>query len=234
MSLEPLGKTICQRVQNKYAERPLDVVEQNLLGSESKGWTEYARSPTLIFSIILLVVYVAIAIVVDNFYEPVDFRNRNAILLYVLAQCDAPTPIFPWTLLTAIFLHANPLHLASNLAFLVIFGFILEEQVSKSRWVAAFLITGFAGSLTFAAADLAGYFLAGSPNAYFPPCGVGASGAVYGIMGTALGLKVVILLIFLLGLDIFAGGGLFAHLGGLLTGLVLRRVWMLGRLPGEV
>ena len=208
-------------------------MKQNLLGSERNDWTRYAKSPTLIFFIALLVVYIAVAVVVGNFNDPLNLRNQNSIIVFLLEQCDAPAPIFPWTLLTAVFLHANPLHIASNLAFLVIFGFILEEQVSKPRWVTAFFLTGLAGSLSFAVSDLAGSFLTGSPNSNFLSCGVGASGAVYGIMGTALGLKVVILLIFLLGLDIFAGGGLFAHLGGLLTGLVLRRVWALGRIPGE-
>ena len=177
--------------------------------------------------------YVAIAATVANFAEPVNAPRQNSIVLDLLVQCDTPTPIFPWTLITAIFLHANPLHLASNLAFLVIFGFILEEQVSRSRWVTAFFLSGLAGSLSFVASDFAGYFLSGSPTGFIS-CGVGASGAVYGIMGTALGLKVVILLIFLLGLDIFAGGGTFAHLGGLFAGLVLRRIWSLGRLPDEV
>ncbi len=213
--------------------RLLDVVEQNQSTFGSRGWTKYAQSPTLIFSVTLLAVYVIIGATVANFTDPVNDPRQNAVVLDVLVQCDIPRPIFPWTLLTAIFLHANPLHLASNLAFLMIFGFILEEQASKSQWVAAFFLTGLAGSLSFVAADLAGYVLAGSP-ANFISCGVGASGAVYGIMGTALGLKVVLLLIFLLGLDIFAGGGLFAHMGGLLAGLVLRRLWGLGQLPSEV
>ncbi len=206
--------------------KSVDAVEQNIVRSESDGWAKYTRSPTLIFSLTLIALYVTIAAIVGNFYEPLQ-PQRNGLILDLLVQCDAPTPIFPWTLLTSIFLHANPLHILSNLAFLVIFGFILEEQVSKSRWVTAFLLTGLAGSLTFAAADLAGYFLTGSPNPNSIDCGVGASGAVYGIMGTALGLKVVILLIFLLGLNIFAGGGTFAHLGGLGAGLLLRKFWAL-------
>ncbi len=211
----------------------LDFVEQDQSAFGSKGWTKYAQSPTLIFSVALLVVYLAIAAVTGNFYDPVNPNNQNSVIAYLLEQCDGPRPVFLWTLLTAIFLHANPLHLVSNLAFLVIFGFILEEQASKSQWVTAFLITGLAGSLTFAVADFASYSLTGAPNSNLLSCGVGASGAVYGIMGTALGLKVVILLIFLLGLDIFAGGGFFAHSGGLLAGLILRRHWALGRLPGE-
>src|SRR5712664_3001761 len=182
------------------------------------------RSPTVVFSLVLVAVYVILGAIVGNFFEPLLSGN---IVLDLLVQCDAPTPIFPWTVLTAIFLHASILHIASNVFFLVFFGFILEEQVSKSRWVTTFFITGLVGSLGFVGYDVLGYFLTGAPNAFSLDCAVGASGAVYGIMGTAVGLKVVILLIFLLGLDIFAGGGGPAHLGGLVAGLVLRRYWSL-------
>jgi membrane associated rhomboid family serine protease len=195
--------------------------------SESGGsrWAKaILRSPTLIFSLILIAVYVIIGAIVGNFFDPLSTGN---ILLYLLVQCDAPTPKFPWTVLTAIFLHASILHIASNVFFLLFFGFILEEQVTKSRWITAFFITGLVGSLGFAGSDLVGYLLTGSPNANFPSCAVGASGAVYGIMGTAVGLKVVLLLIFLLGLDLFSNGGGPAHLGGLVAGLILRRYWSL-------
>jgi membrane associated rhomboid family serine protease len=159
---------------------------------------------------------------VGNLFDPLA---SGSIGLYLLVQCDAPAPIFPWTVLTAIFLHASILHIASNVFFLLFFGFILEEQVSKSRWVTTFFITGLVGSLGFVGYDVLGYLLSGGPPTI--DCAVGASGAVYGIMGTAVGLKVVILLIFLLGLDIFAGGGGPAHLGGLIAGLILRRYWSL-------
>jgi membrane associated rhomboid family serine protease len=180
------------------------------------------RSPTVIFSLVLVAVYVVIGAVVGNFFDPIQLQN---IFVELLVQCDAPTPIFPWTVLTAIFLHASILHIASNVFFLLFFGFILEEQVSKSRWVTTFFITGLVGSLGFVGYDVLGYLLSGGTPTI--DCAVGASGAVYGIMGTAVGLKVVILLIFLLGLDIFSGGGGPAHLGGLVAGLILRRYWSL-------
>ena len=171
--------------------------------------------------------YVVVGGVVGDYGSPIDTGLRNGnLLVLLLTQCDSPMPIFPWTLLTAIFLHASILHIASNVFFLVFFGFILEEQVSKSRWVTTFFITGLVGSLGFVGYDLLVYSLA--PNAFNPDCAVGASGAIYGIMGTAVGLKVVLLLIFLLGLDIFANGGGPAHLGGLVAGLILRRYWSLG------
>ncbi len=198
-------------------------MEQNFQTSGSGGWAEYLQSPTLIFSLILIGVYVAVGAAVGNFFNPI----QNSLVVELLAQCDDPGPIFPWTLLTSVFLHANILHLASNIFFLLIFGFILEEHVSKTRWITAFLLTGLVGNLTFAAADLASFFVSPPPpgNPVHIDCGVGASGAVYGIMGTALGLRAIILIIFIAGLDIFAGGGFFAHFGGLITGLLLRRFW---------
>jgi membrane associated rhomboid family serine protease len=191
--------------------------------AESRRIKAILQSPTVIFSVILVVVYVVIGAIVGNILEPLLSGN---LILDLLVQCDAPTPIFPWTVLTAIFLHASILHIASNVFFLLFFGFILEEQVSTSRWVTTFFITGLVGSLGFVGYDVLGYLLSGGTPTI--DCAVGASGAVYGIMGTAVGLKVVILLIFLLGLDIFAGGGGPAHLGGLVAGLVLRRYWSLG------
>src|SRR6266478_10902 len=188
----------------------------------SRGAKAILRSPTVIFSLILIAVYIIIGAIVGDFFEPIQLQN---IVVDFLVQCDAPTPIFPWTVLSAIFLHASILHIASNVFFLLFFGFILEEQVSKSRWVTTFFITGLVGSLGLVGYDLLAYFVTRTP---IIDCAVGASGAVYGIMGTAVGLKVVVLLIFLLGLDIFAGGGGPAHLGGLVAGLILRRYWKLG------
>ena len=188
----------------------------------SRGIQHILQSPTVIFSLVLVAVYIIIGAIAGNLFDPLSTRN---LILYLLVQCDAPTPIFPWTVLTAIFLHASILHIASNVFFLLFFGFILEEQVTKSRWVMTFFITGLVGSLGFIGYDVLGYLLSGGAPTI--DCAVGASGAVYGIMGTAVGLKVVILLIFLLGLDIFSGGGGPAHLGGLVAGLILRRYWSL-------
>ena len=196
-------------------------------GSTEHRWVELLRSPTLIISVILVVVYVTVGIAAGSLLDPI----QPVPVVYLLMQCDDPAPIFPWTILTTIFLHANILHIASNLLFLLFFGFILEEQVSKSQWIMTFFLTGLVGSISFVGYDFAGYVLTGAPNSSSWDCAVGASGAVYGIMGTAVGLKIVILLIFLLGLNIFAGGGTPAHLGGLVAGLVLRNYWSLGNRP---
>jgi membrane associated rhomboid family serine protease len=197
-------------------------------GTTRPRWVELLQSPTLVISLILIIVYVVVGLAAGNLLDPI----QPVPIVYLLMQCDAPTPIFPWTILTAIFLHANPIHIASNLVFLLLFGFILEGQVTKSQWLATFFITGIVGSLSFVALDVTSNALTGFPSPSTGlDCAVGASGAIYGIMGTAVGLKVVILLIFLLGLDIFAGGGTPAHLGGLVAGLILRKYWSLGNKP---
>ncbi|HET7404664.1 MAG TPA: rhomboid family intramembrane serine protease [Candidatus Bathyarchaeia archaeon] len=189
----------------------------------------YLRSPTIIITLILIAVYLIISTLVGDYAEPIaTAESTGSLPVLLLMQCDAPLPIFPWTVLTTIFLHVNVIHIVSNLLFLVLFGFILEEQVTKSQWLMTFFITGLVGSLSFVGVDILGNLLTGIPNSFNLDCGVGASGAVYGIMGTAVGLRVVIILIFLLGLDIFAGGGTPAHLGGLVAGLLLRRYWSLG------
>jgi membrane associated rhomboid family serine protease len=200
-------------------------VPEDIEASRGKKSNPYLTSPTLLLSLILIAVYAAVGFLVRDFVSPL--ATTSPVLL-VLAQCDGPLPIYPWTLATSIFLHASIIHIASNILFLLFFGFILEEQVTKTRWVTTFLLTGIAGNLTFVGADLAGFFLIGFPNSLSLSCGVGASGAVYGIMGAATGLRGVVLIIFIAGLDIFAGGGLFAHIGGLVTGLFLRRFWSSG------
>jgi membrane associated rhomboid family serine protease len=195
-------------------------VPYGFLEPKQRSAIPYLSSPTLLFSAILIATYLIIGILGGDLVNPP--------LPLALAQCDGPLPLYPWTLITSIFLHAGLIHIASNVLFLLIFGFILEEQVTKTRWTTTFLLTGTAGNLTFLGADLIGFFLTGVPNSLLLSCGVGASGAVYGIMGAATGLRGVILIIFIVGLDIFAGGGFFAHIGGLITGLLLRRFWSSG------
>ena len=183
-------------------------------------------SPTILFSAILIIVYVLLSLAAGDFLNPVN--SAPFILQVLLVQCNPcillqpNLPWTPWTLVTSIFLHAGPLHLTSNIFFLLIFGYVLEEQLkNRLRWTEIFFLTGIAGNLSF----LAAYALFGPDAGVF---GVGASGAVYGILGAAAGLKIAIILILVLGLDIFAGGGLFAHIGGMIAGIVIRRLWITG------
>lgn len=121
-----------------------------------------------------------------------------------------------WMLFTAIFLHANPTHLGGNVLFLLIFGTSLEEQVTTKKWLVTYFISGLVGNIAF-------LFLGGDA------IGVGASGAIWGLLGAAGGIRGLVGMMLFLGLNIFSGGGFLAHAGGLVAGLALRRFWLHNR-----
>ncbi|HKJ24314.1 MAG TPA: rhomboid family intramembrane serine protease [Myxococcota bacterium] len=132
-------------------------------------------------------------------------------------------------LLTAIFLHADPIHLLANLAFLVAFGAELEARVGARRFAAAFVGFGLVGGLIHVAA---------APSSFVPT--VGASGAVSGVLGAWWRLcagdgaatrprgrapAFVLLALWVgaqaaVGLGGGPGGAGWAHLGGFAAGLV--------------
>lgn len=74
----------------------------------------------------------------------------------------------PWILITSIFLHGSLTHLLFNMFALFLFGLFLEKEIGSSRFLFVFFITGLIASLA---------------AAYFYPASLGASGAIYGVMG---------------------------------------------------
>ncbi len=80
----------------------------------------------------------------------------------------------PWTFITSIFLHANFTHLFFNMFALFMFGLFLEGRIGSKHYLILFFLAGIAGSI--------GYMItAGNPS--IPA--IGASGAIYGILGTS-------------------------------------------------
>jgi membrane associated rhomboid family serine protease len=78
-----------------------------------------------------------------------------------------------WRIVTAGFLHAGLLHLAFNMYFLWFLGALMENSIGKVRFAIIYFVSLLGGS--FGALLL-------SPNAVT----VGASGAVFGMMGAAI------------------------------------------------
>ena len=81
-----------------------------------------------------------------------------------------------WRLITAPFLHYGPVHLGLNMLVLWFIGPALEEYFGRWRYLLLYLVAGLAGS--------AGALIL-SPNALT----VGASGAIWGLMGAAVLLE---------------------------------------------
>ena len=139
-----------------------------------------------------------------------------------------------WRLVTAGFLHAGMLHLLFNMYALYILGTMLEPAVGRSRFLLIYFVSLLCGS--FGALLL-------SPDANT----VGASGAVFGLMGAAVvlmrnrgvdpmasGLPLWIginLLITFTIPNISVGGHIGGLIGGALTAVVLFDVPEWIRLP---
>jgi membrane associated rhomboid family serine protease len=117
----------------------------------------------------LVIAIVAINVVVFVI-EETDF---NPILLR-FALIPALTPNEPYRLITAAFLHVSFSHIFLNMLALVIIGPALEAAVGKLRFIAVYLIAAFGGEVF---SYLVGPLLVES---------VGASGAIFGVMGAYL------------------------------------------------
>ncbi|HDI02641.1 MAG TPA: rhomboid family intramembrane serine protease [Candidatus Aenigmarchaeota archaeon] len=80
----------------------------------------------------------------------------------------------PWLLVTSMFLHGSFPHLFFNMFALALFGSILEHHVGAKRFLVIYFISGI---------------VAGIASAFFYPASLGASGAIYGILGTLAVLR---------------------------------------------
>jgi membrane associated rhomboid family serine protease len=122
-----------------------------------------------------------------------------------------------WRLITSAFIHASPIHLLFNMLMLWWFGSALETLLGRVRYLGIFFVSVLGGA--------AGALLATEPNQLT----VGASGAVFGILGAgvvlerrqimvfgggALGVVVLNLALTFLIPGISIGG----HIGGLAAG----------------
>jgi len=150
--------------------------------------------------------------------QPEEVLSLGALVPALVAQGEA------WRLITSAFLHSGFVHLALNMLSLYFLGSFAEITFGRSRFLALYLISGIAGGLAYL------YF--GSFNA---PA-VGASGAIFGLLGGVFGFAirrgtfstrdpVISQLLLLTGLNLFIGFTIpgvsnTAHIGGLLGGLV--------------
>jgi membrane associated rhomboid family serine protease len=148
-----------------------------------------------------------------------------------LALKPATVLLKPWTLVTSMFVHADVSHLLFNMISLLFFGLYLERLLGEKEFLKIYFIGGVFASVSYVITSL--LFGIPHPNVY----GVGASGAIFAIMGTLVVLRpnMTILYNFLFPMPLyvwvilytviavpsmFAGGPVAhnAHLGGLLAG----------------
>ena len=129
-------------------------------------------------------VYTLVGINVAVFVHEASFateRARDAFIdAYALIPFDLthgiqlypPAPPTLATLVTSQFLHGSVLHVFFNMLFLVVFGPRIESIAGGARFVAFYLACGVAGNLAQTSV---------MPGSHVP--GIGASGAIAGILG---------------------------------------------------
>ena len=124
----------------------------------------------------------------------------------------------PWTMLTSAFVHASPLHILFNMLMLWVFGRILEPLLGRGRFLALYLISALGGSVAVLLLNPTGGVL-------------GASGAVFGLMGALLVLQrtlgsnsrqLLILIVLNLAIGFFISNVSWqAHVGGVVVGAAI-------------
>ncbi len=179
------------------------------------GWSRAASGLFASYSLVILAICVIVFFI--SLIAPGFVYNYLALNPDYLLQR-------PWTLITHMFVHATFDHLFWNMLFLFFFGVELERRVGETRFLTIYIISGII-------AALAQMLIAGGVL-------VGASGALYGVLGclAIIAPEIRVLLFFVLPLSIrwavvlfalvdFASIGAadniahMAHIAGLFVGL---------------
>ena len=165
-------------------------------------------------------------IIITTFILQISIHDITNVLLLNQSSYQQP-----YRFVTAIFLHTSLQHLIFNLFALVFFGLILEKFIGSSKFLAVFFSSGILANII-------------SVNFYYSS--LGASGAIFGIIG-ALTIKKPLMTVWAFSLpmpmflasilwaigDIIgifnpAGTGNIAHLTGLFFGLILGAIFKTG------
>lgn len=181
-------------------------------------------SPTIILIIANLVVFVAMLL-------GGDFGDCSSLTCELLVQQN--TLVWAgayWQLFTSMFVHFGPLHLIFNMFALYYFGRLNENAFSTPKFLVIYLASGLLGSVM---------------SLVLLPVGSvsgGASGAIFGLVGSYvaiarkaqhMGVALMYAVFIFIQSSLIPGVNIFAHLFGLIGGLVLGLVFSAGHgFPG--
>lgn len=150
--------------------------------------------------------------------QPGTVLARGALIPALVAQGEQ------WRLLSSMFLHSGFIHIGFNMLALYFLGSFAESAFGRGRFFALYLLSGISGGLAYL------YF------GDFDSLAVGASGAIFGLLGAILGFSMrqgtfswqnplIRQLLILLAINLYLGFSVAnisntAHIGGLVGGLV--------------
>ena len=145
-----------------------------------------------------------------------EVLGRGALIPALVAEGQV------WRLVSSVFLHSGFLHLALNMLSLYFLGSFVENTFGRGRFLALYALSGLSGGIAYL------YF------GGFDIPAVGASGAIFGLLGGILGYAlrrgtftwqnpVIRQLLILLAINLWIGLSIpnvsnTAHLGGLAGG----------------
>ncbi len=106
-------------------------------------------------------------------YPYIDFWIKRYFLF-------APGEEYPWQIITSMFFHADLIHILGNSLYLWIFGAFVEDKLAWKAYLFLYFLTGMAAALVH------GTIVALFMREELFVEGLGASGAISGIMGVYL------------------------------------------------
>ena len=198
----------CMREQRASAPRTKPAVITRARAAAGRG------APVVTYSLI----GITLAVFLLQLIPGLAVTDR---LLYA-GVYSLPGNLEPWRMITSVFVHSTALifHVLLNMYTLWIFGQLLEGLLGRWRFLALYLISGLGGSI--------GVLWLSDPRVGV----VGASGAIFGLMGAFLVIQrrlggQTTQLFVLLGINLVIGFipgfnvAWQAHLGGLVVGALV-------------
>ena len=173
----------------------------------------------------------------------VDIKSATGKIVGQIPQYAAPFGVY-FNLLSSMFLHSGFMHLFGNMLFLWVFGDNLENRLGHIRYAAFYIVCGLAAAAAQISMDT---------SSVIPM--LGASGAISGVLGgyillfprrrvraiifnfltevpayVAVGIWIVYQIVVGYLSSAESGGVAYAaHIGGFFAGLVLVKVFAVGR-----
>ncbi len=136
----------------------------------------YKRPNLTYFFIIACIIVFALEVLLRYFYGD-DFLNTLFYSFGFSLQNILDGRI--WVSFTSIFLHANLDHLILNIIALFFFGKVVEQELGRKKFLISFFASAFIADLFVVASTVLGFSSPTVPT-------IGASAAIFGLMGIAM------------------------------------------------
>lgn len=215
--LKVLRESLNETSSKKYDEL---AIEEAVINKKKDYQISYeVKKPVVTYSLIAINILVYLAV---SLYEKKSGISYGELIIRYGAKVNSLILEGDyWRFITPIFLHGSLMHLFVNCYSLFMIGGLVERMYGRGKFITIYLLAGILGNLC--------------SFVFVPGPSVGASGAIFGLMGVLLyfglerplqfktyfGRDIITTILFNLAYG-FASTGIdnFAHLGGLVGGFL--------------